>query len=47
VLPAPAPKDGFTAKWRNVETGELYLATEIPEGVAATYEAYYEAIATT
>ena len=47
VLPAPAPKDGFTAKWRNVETGELYLATEIPEGVAATYEAYYEAIPTT
>ncbi len=44
VLPAPASKAGFTAKWRNVETGELYLASEIPEGVAATYEAYYEAI---
>ena len=43
-LPAPAAKEGFTAKWRNVETGELYLATEIPEEVAATYEAYYEAI---
>jgi hypothetical protein len=28
--------------WRNVETGELYLAKDIPEGVAATYEAYYQ-----
>jgi alpha-D-xyloside xylohydrolase len=28
--------------WRNVETGVIYLASEIPDGVAATYEAYYE-----
>ena len=40
-LPAPAAKAGFTAKWRNVETGELYDASEIPEKTAATYEAYY------
>ena len=46
-LPSPAAKEGYTAKWRNVETGELYLASEIPEEVAATYEAYYEAIPTT
>ena len=45
-LPGPAAKEGYTAKWRNVETGELYLASEIPEEVAATYEAYYEAIPT-
>ncbi len=43
-LPAPAAKEGYIAKWRNVETGELYLASEIPEETAATYEAYYEAI---
>ena len=42
VLPNPAAKEGFTAKWRNVETGQIYLASEIPDGVAATYEAYYE-----
>ena len=41
ILPSPAAKEGYTVKWRNVETGELYLATEIPEEVAATYEAYY------
>jgi len=45
VFPNPKPMDGFTAMWRNVETGELYLGAEIPEGVAATYEAYYEPIA--
>ena len=44
VLPAPAAKTGHTAKWRNVETGELFLASEIPEKTAATYEAYYEPI---
>jgi surface protein len=44
VLPSPMKKAGFTAKWRNVETGELYDASEIPEKTAATYEAYYEAI---
>ena len=42
-LPAPAAKAGFTAKWRNVETGELFDASQIPEKVAATYEAYYVA----
>lgn len=46
ALPAPAAKAGHTAKWRNVETGELFLASEIPEKTAATYEAYYEPIAT-
>ena len=45
-LPNPAAKEGFTAKWRNVETGGTYAASEIPDGVAATYEAYYEPIAT-
>jgi surface protein len=40
-LPAPAAKAGFTAKWRNVETGELFDASQIPEKVAATYEAHY------
>ncbi len=46
-LPSPAAKEGYTAKWRNVDTGELYLASEIPEEVAATYVAYYEPIPTT
>jgi surface protein len=40
-LPAPAAKEGYTAKWRNVETGELFDASQIPEKVAATYEAHY------
>jgi surface protein len=41
TFPAPASKAGFTAKWRNVETGELFDASQIPEKVAATYEAHY------
>ena len=45
-LPSPAAKEGYTAKWRNVETGELYLASEIPAMTAATYEAYYEPVTT-
>ena len=46
-FPAPAAKTGFTAKWRNVDTGVLYSASEIPLGVAATYEVVYEEIPTT
>ena len=42
VFPDPKPKEGYTAMWRNVETGELYLGKDIPEFTAATYEAYYE-----
>jgi surface protein len=45
-LPSPAAKEGFIAKWRNVETGVLYDASEIPEETAATYVAHYEPIAT-
>ena len=44
ALPSPAAKEGFIAKWQNVETGETYLASEIPEKIAATYVAYYEPI---
>ena len=44
VLPSPAAKEGYTALWQNVETGELYKASEIPEKTAATYVAYYEPI---
>ena len=46
VFPNPAAKEGYTAMWRNVETGQLYLGKDIPELTAATYEAYYEPIAT-
>ena len=46
VFPNPKPMEGYTAKWRNVETGELYLGKDIPEFTAATYEAYYEPIVT-
>ena len=46
-LPAPAAKEGYTALWRNVETGEVYEASQIPEQTAATYEAYYVANTTT
>ena len=45
-LPFPAAKEGFIAKWRNVETGVLYDADTIPEETAATYVAHYEPIAT-
>ena len=45
-LPSPAAKEGFIAKWQNVDTGVLYDASEIPEETAATYVAYYEPIAT-
>ena len=45
VFPNPVAKEGYTAKWQNVETGELFLGKEIPEGVAATYVPYYEYIA--
>ena len=45
-LPAPAAKEGFTAKWQDVDTGVLYDASEIPEEKAATYVAYYEPIVT-
>jgi surface protein len=45
-LPAPAAKEGFTAKWQDVDTGVLYDASEIPEEKAATYVAYYEPNAT-
>jgi surface protein len=41
-FPNPAAKEGLTAMWRNVATGERYLAKDIPEGVAATYVADYE-----
>ena len=47
VCPNPAAKEGYTAMWRNVETGELFLGKDIPELTAATYEAYYEPISTT
>ena len=47
VFPNPAAKEGYTAMWRNVETGELFLGKDIPELTAATYEAYYEPISTT
>ena len=40
-FPNPAPKEGYTAMWRNVETGELFLGKDIPEKTAATYEAHY------
>jgi surface protein len=46
VFPDPKPMEGHTAMWRNVETGALYLGKDIPEFTAATYEAYYEPIAT-
>ena len=42
ALPSPAAKEGYTAMWRNVATGELYLAKDIPEKTAATYEVYYQ-----
>ena len=45
-LPAPAAKEGFTAKWQDVDTGVLYDASEIHEEKAATYVAYYEPNAT-
>ena len=41
-FPDPAAKEGYTAKWQNVDTKETYLAKDIPEGVAATYVPYYE-----
>jgi surface protein len=41
-FPNPAAKEGYTAKWQNVDTKETYLAKDIPEGVAATYVPYYE-----
>jgi hypothetical protein len=41
VFPNPPAKEGYTAMWRNVDTGELYLGKDIPEKTAATYEAYY------
>ena len=44
TLPAPKAKDGYIAKWQNVDTKETYLAKDIPEGVAATYVPYYEYI---
>jgi hypothetical protein len=47
ALPSPAAKEGYTAMWRNVGTGELFLGKDIPELTAATYEAYYEPISTT
>ena len=40
-FPNPAAKEGYTAMWRNVETGELFLGKDIPEKTAATYEAHY------
>jgi surface protein len=42
VFPNPATKEGYAAKWQNVDTKETYLAKDIPEGVAATYVPYYE-----
>jgi len=45
IIPAPAAKDGFVAKWQNVDTGVTYLPSEVPEETAATYVAYYEPIA--
>jgi surface protein len=44
VFPNPKAKEGYIAMWRNVDTGELYLGKDIPEKVAATYEAYYQYI---
>ena len=44
VFPNPKAKEGYTAMWRNVETGELFLGKDIPEKTAATYEAYYQYI---
>ena len=46
-FPDPAAKEGYIAKWKNVDNGQTYLGSEIPEGVKATYEAYYEEIPTT
>ena len=46
IIPAPAAKDGFVAKWQNVDTGVTYLPSEVPEETAATYVAYYEPITT-
>ena len=45
ALPSPAAKAGYTAKWKNVDTGVAYLASEIPEETAATYVPYYEYVA--
>ena len=44
VFPNPKAKEGYTAMWRNVETGELFLGKDIPEKTAAVYEAYYQYI---
>jgi surface protein len=41
-LPTPPAKEGYTVKWQNVDTKQTYAASEIPDGVAATYVAYYE-----
>jgi surface protein len=41
VFPNPVAKEGYTAKWQNVDTKETYLAKDIPEGVAATYVPCY------
>ncbi len=45
VFPNPVAKEGYIAKWQNVDTKETYLGKDIPEGVAATYVPYYEYIA--
>jgi surface protein len=31
-----------SGKWNNIETGESYLGTEVPNNVAATYYAYID-----
>ena len=41
-FPNPAAKEGYVAKWQNADTKQLYLASEIPGGVAATYVPNYE-----
>jgi surface protein len=48
-FPALASKEGFIAKWRNADNKtDVYAPGSLmPLGVAATYEAYYEAIPTT
>ena len=42
VFPNPVAKEGYIAKWQNVDTGAVYLGKDIPEKTAATYVPYYE-----
>ena len=42
VFPNPKAKEGYIAKWQNVDTGAVYLGKDIPEKTAATYVPYYE-----